>query len=87
MESIHTLGLALMIIEVLPKLDVIRCILVMCGVGVVPSLLNVIFGLRPRHNTLKKVGFIILDIIAVLFQMSAIAFVILVDFGSSQGKT
>jgi len=57
------------------------------GVGVVPSLLNVIFGLRPRHNTLKKVGFIILDIIAVLFQMSAIAFVILVDFGSSQGKT
>jgi len=33
MESIHTFGLCLMVIEVLPKLDLLRAIMIMCGVG------------------------------------------------------
>ncbi|XP_067943590.1 chitin synthase chs-2-like [Watersipora subatra] len=86
MESIHTLGICLMIVRVLPELDLIRCLLIMCGVGLVPSLINLIFGLRPRHNTGKKIGIIILDLMAVLFQTSVLVVVLILDYNSTKGE-
>lgn len=80
MESIHTFGLALMIIKVLPSLDLIRCLLIMCGVGLVPSLLNMIFGLRPKNNGAKKATFIIFDILAVVLQLSVVVVILLLDY-------
>lgn len=55
MESIHTFGLCLLIVRVLPTLDLVRSLLIMCGVGIVPSLINVVMGLRPQNNMCKKV--------------------------------
>lgn len=86
MESIHTFGLCLMIVKVLPELDIIRCLLIMCGVGLVPSLLNLFLGLRPKNNTGKKVGFFILDLLAVICQLSVLIVVLFLDFDASQGK-
>ena len=85
MESIHTFGLSLMIVKVLPSLDLIRCLLIMCGVGLVPALLNLIFGLRPKNNTGKKACFIIFDILAVIFQLSCLLVILLLDFTNSPG--
>ena len=85
MESIHTFGLCLMIVKVLPSLDLIRCLLIMCGVGLVPALLNLIFGLRPKNNTGKKACFIIFDILAVIFQLSCLLVILLLDFTNSPG--
>ena len=86
MESIHTFGLCLMIVKVLPNLDLIRCLLVMCAVGLVPSIINLIFGLRPRHNTCKKIGFIMMDILAVVGQTSALVVVLILDYTPTAGK-
>lgn len=86
MESIHTFGMCLMILEILAKLDMVKCLLVMCGVGFVPAVLNLFLGLRPENNTAKKVGFVTLDFLAVICQISCLVLLVLLDVNSETGK-
>ena len=71
MESVHSLGLFLLLFLGLPRLDVTRALLSLCALGFVPSLLQTLN--TPSESSKRKASLIMaLDIIATLVQLMGI---------------
>ena len=65
-ETLHTVGLMILMFRCLPLLDGTRAVLVMAGVGLLPSILRVLI----RQPT----GYVVMDIVAIVIQLSALLF-------------
>lgn len=69
-ETIHSFGLCLLLFRVLPCLDTVRCLLLMNALCSVPAALRLLATKRSEEPR-RKVTTIILDVLAVLMQLSA----------------
>ena len=83
-EIAQTFGLCLLVFIVLPRLDAIRGLLLTPAVAFIPSLLHVF--LRPKYET-KRAPKLILDILAVLMQASALCFWLFIDRPKAEGES
>ncbi|XP_013414431.1 uncharacterized protein LOC106176542 [Lingula anatina] len=73
-ETCHSVGLFIFVFLILPFLDIIQGLLIMHGVALIPSLLQLL--LRPRANVEKyRPLHIFSDSVAILVQLSALFFV------------
>ncbi|KAK7116523.1 hypothetical protein V1264_002190 [Littorina saxatilis] len=69
-ETIHSFGLCLLLFRVLPCLDTVRCLLLMNALCSVPAILR-LFATKRSDDPRRKVTTAILDVLAVLMQLSA----------------
>ncbi|KAK7477688.1 hypothetical protein BaRGS_00031072 [Batillaria attramentaria] len=69
-ESIHSFGLCLLLFRVLPCLDTVRCLLLMNALCSIPATLR-LFATKRSDDPRRKVTTAILDVLAVLMQLSA----------------
>ncbi|GFO13532.1 chitin synthase [Plakobranchus ocellatus] len=69
-ETIHSLGLCLFLFRVLPCLDTVRCLLLMNALCSVPAILRLFATKRPEDPR-RRTATILLDILALLMQLSA----------------
>ncbi|BFY98509.1 hypothetical protein BsWGS_01548 [Bradybaena similaris] len=69
-ESIHSFGLCLFLFRVLPCLDTVRCLLLMNALCTVPAILR-LFATKRSDDLKKKVLTIVLDVLALVLQISA----------------
>ena len=69
-ESIHSFGLCLLLFRVLPCLDTVRCLLLMNALCSVPAIMR-LFATKRSDDPRRKVTTAILDVLAVLMQLSA----------------
>ncbi|XP_059171416.1 chitin synthase chs-2-like [Physella acuta] len=74
-ESIHSFGLCLFLFRVLPCLDTVRCLLLMNALCSVPAILR-LFATKRSDEPKRKVATILLDILALLMQLSAYVIVL-----------
>ena len=91
MESLHALGMAMLLFLVLPELDSLRAMALTAGIGVVPCIFNMI-SRRDRsieENEEGKYGFswvyFVLDCAALVGQLSALLVWPIIQ-GSDDGK-
>ncbi|KAL3836165.1 hypothetical protein ACJMK2_021607 [Sinanodonta woodiana] len=89
MEGVHAGGIALFVFRVLPKLDVVRAVLILNAVGIVPSCLSNICSAafkrkqktgHPCENSLNTTAKLVLDILSFLAQMSVVPVIILFEY-------
>ena len=69
-ETIHSFGLCLFLFRVLPCLDTVRCLLLMNALCSVPAVMR-LFATKRSDDPRRKVTTAILDVLAVLMQLSA----------------
>ncbi|XP_012941255.1 chitin synthase chs-2 [Aplysia californica] len=69
-ETVHTLGLCLFLFRVLPCLDTVRCLLLMNALCSVPAILR-LFATKRSDDPKRKLATILLDVLALLMQLSA----------------
>ncbi|XP_055864361.1 chitin synthase chs-2-like isoform X1 [Biomphalaria glabrata] len=74
-ETVHSFGLCLFLFRVLPCLDTVRCLLLMNALCTVPAILR-LFATKRSEDTKRKIATILLDILALLMQLSAYAIVL-----------
>ncbi|KRX61196.1 ER degradation-enhancing alpha-mannosidase-like protein 1 [Trichinella sp. T9] len=86
LETIQTIGMCMLVFSILPELDSVRGVMLLSALGLVPSLLNVLFNLQlfvEEEPTVKvssrQLVHIIADVIAFLMQTSALWTWVLVD--------
>ena len=88
-ESLHTFGLTLLVFRVLPKLDVLRAVLLLCAVGVIPAILKPVTAADvagskfSRSKTLRGVKTAweeFLDFLALVGQASVFVAVYMFDY-------
>ena len=88
MESLHTFGLVLLVFRVLPRLNVVHGLLLLCAVAILPSILKPVMGVDIRGQRLRKLmcvfsGF--LDFLAMAGQLSVLPVIILLDYVPTNG--
>ena len=72
MESMHVMGLSLLVFLVLPEMDTLRGMVLCSGVAVVPAILNLFTRIERNDDGMKfRWKYYLLDIPAVLAQISA----------------
>ncbi|CAL1526679.1 unnamed protein product [Lymnaea stagnalis] len=74
-ETVHTFGLCLFLFRVLPCLDTVRCLLLMNALCTIPAILR-LFATKRSEDSKRKVATILLDILALLMQLSAYVIVL-----------
>ncbi|KAK0040246.1 chitin synthase chs-2, partial [Biomphalaria pfeifferi] len=74
-ETVHSFGLCLFLFRVLPCLDTVRCLLLMNALCTFPAILR-LFATKRSEDTKRKIATILLDILALLMQLSAYAIVL-----------
>ncbi|KRZ76621.1 ER degradation-enhancing alpha-mannosidase-like protein 1 [Trichinella papuae] len=85
LETIQTIGMCMLVFSILPELDSVRGVMLLSALGLVPSLLNVLFNLQlfveeePSMKVNRQLVHIIADVIAFLMQTSALWTWVLVD--------
>ena len=88
MESLHTFGLALLVFRVLPRLDIVHGLLLLCAVAMLPSLLKPVMGVEirgPRFRNFLCVFSGFLDFLAMAGQLSVLPVIILLDYVPTNG--
>lgn len=92
MENLHTVGLCLLVFRILPQLDVVRSAMLLSATAIIPAILKATMAnsnfdmiggpcvrCEPR-GTVRQVFRILLDILAMLAQISVIPLIILLDY-------
>ena len=54
LEAMHTIGLCCIVYKVLPKLDMVRAILLMSCIGVLPGMLKMVFAECPKYDKIPE---------------------------------
>ncbi|XP_070174081.1 uncharacterized protein [Littorina saxatilis] len=89
MEALHTFGLTLLVFRILPRLDVVHGLLFLSVVATVPSIIKPIMGVvvsRKKRQTLFITINWILDILAIVGQLSVFPVVFLLHYDETSGK-
>ncbi|GFR89942.1 chitin synthase [Elysia marginata] len=74
-ETVHSLGLCLFLFRVLPCLDTVRCLLLMNALCSIPAILR-LFATKRSEDPRRRLITILLDILALLMQLSAYVIVL-----------
>lgn len=71
-ETIHTIGIAILVFVALPELDVIKGVLLTNCLGLIPGILLLIsrMNISEEHQAAKRLH-IVFDCVAIVFQLSA----------------
>jgi hypothetical protein len=82
-ESLHTLGLTLLVFRVLPRHDVVVGLSLLCAVGSIPSILKLLTGQEAVKNRMCFVSVFgyFLDFLAMCGQLSIFVLLFVVDYG------
>lgn len=73
MEVLHTLGLCLLVFRVLPRLDMLRALIVLASIYTVPALLKTVFeGREPNTWAARKCSVFVLNVGTFLIQVASI---------------
>jgi hypothetical protein len=78
-EGLHSFGVCLFVLRVLPKLDLARAILLMNAVCIMPGLLKLFMG-KSHVSAFKRLAIFVLDLLAVLMQVTVFGIVFLSRF-------
>ncbi|XP_012227030.2 chitin synthase chs-2-like isoform X2 [Linepithema humile] len=88
-ETLHTIGLVLFVFVILPKISAVQGVAIFCCLCFIPGLLNLLSRNKENQNlsTSKLRLYIILDVLALVAQISGLFLWFLIQNISNKGST